>query len=154
MLQRYFFISVRPNQCVVLEMYRKSMKNKQLCALQYLILDMVVLVGTSHNLNRELLYLSNAIVCDYVIDVTLATWSVRFVGLSLSALCSKLLAQLHSSCIQSLAKITIFSNDFKTTEQQRGSTRERRHREMKCGIKIFFFLEIVKGKKMYVSLRG
>jgi hypothetical protein len=72
MLKRYFFITFRLDQCVVMEMYRNSMKNIRLRALQCLILDMVVFVGTSHNLNRQLFYLSNAIVCDYVIDVTLA----------------------------------------------------------------------------------
>jgi hypothetical protein len=40
-----------------------------------------------------------------------------------------------SSCIQSLATLTILTYGVKTTEQLYGSRRELRHKQMQCSIK-------------------
>jgi hypothetical protein len=74
-------MSVRLDQCVVMEMNRSSMKTNGCVPCSILvILDMVGFVGSSHNLNRQFLYLSNTVVCD-VTPYTVVEVFQLFVGM-------------------------------------------------------------------------
>ena len=77
---------------------------------------------------------------DCVIDVTYATRRVWFVGLAHFQYCAAFFllscsGTFDSSCLQMLATLTILTFGVKTTEQQYGSRRELRHKQMQCGIK-------------------